>query len=164
MVEALQDAMPLDRVLVEIEDGLWLLPTRTSGFNPVSLLAGNRTPGLMADLRDRFDLVLIDSPPLAGLADGLVLGSMSDAVVLVVRAGVTKPADLTAAVRSFLEQNNTPIAGTVVFEERAHHRSARGRRARTLDGRALSPADEQDVGRPDIRRHSAEPAGRTWKD
>jgi Mrp family chromosome partitioning ATPase len=71
---------------------------------------------LMADLRERFDLVLVDSPPLSGLADGLILASLSDIVVIVVRAGVTKPADLTAATNSLLH-NMTPIAGTVVFEE-----------------------------------------------
>lgn len=116
IAEVLQSSLPLDRALVEIEDGLWLLPTRPSFVNPASLLAGSRTPAVIAELRERFDLVLIDSPPLAGLADGLVLGSLSDAVVLIVRAGVTKPADLTAATTGLL-QNMTPIAGTVVFQE-----------------------------------------------
>jgi hypothetical protein len=39
--------------------------------------------------------------------------------VLVVRAGVTRPADIAAATGS-LQHNNTPIAGLVVFEEIVH--------------------------------------------
>jgi Mrp family chromosome partitioning ATPase len=116
LVDVLQGAIPLDSALVQIEGGLWLLPTRQARVNPAGLLAGSRTFALLADLRERFDLVLIDSPPLAGLADGLILSSLSDIVVIVVRAGVTKPNDLTAATNSLLH-NMTPIAGAVVFEE-----------------------------------------------
>ena len=46
----------------------------------------------------------------------MILASRSDVVVLVVRAGVTRPSDLTAATNSLLH-NMTPIAGMVVFEE-----------------------------------------------
>jgi capsular exopolysaccharide synthesis family protein len=116
LVDVLQGAIPLEQALIQVENGLWLLPTRQARVNPSGLLAGSRTLALLADLRERFDLVLVDSPPLAGLADGLILASLSDIVVIVVRAGVTKPADLTAATNSLLH-NMTPIAGTVVFEE-----------------------------------------------
>jgi Mrp family chromosome partitioning ATPase len=84
--------------------------------NAASLLSSGHTLALTAEMRERFDLVLIDSPPIAGLADGLILASLSDVVVLVVRAGITKPADVTAAANSLLH-NMTPIAGMVVFEE-----------------------------------------------
>ena len=88
----------------------------TSLVNAASLLAGGQTSALMAQVRERFDLVLIDSPPLAGLADGLILASQSDVVVLVARAGVTKPADLTAIMHT-LHTNMTSVAGAVVFED-----------------------------------------------
>ena len=72
---------------------------------------------LSSELRERFDIVLVDSPPIAGLADGLILASLSDAVVVVVRTQLTSPADLTSVATS-LRQSHTPIAGLVVFEER----------------------------------------------
>lgn len=113
--EVLDGTESLDSALVQLDDGFWLLPTRPARVNPVSLLAGSHIFSVMAELRERFDLVAIDSPPLSGLADGLILASQSDAVVLVVRAGLTKPSDLTAATAS-LRHHMTPIAGTVVFE------------------------------------------------
>jgi receptor protein-tyrosine kinase len=116
LVEVLQGTAPLDAALVQLEDDLWLLPTRPSRVNAATLLAGSRTLPVTAELRERFDLVVIDSPPLSGLADGLILASHSDAVVLVARAGMTKPGDLTAATNS-LHHITTPIAGVVVFEE-----------------------------------------------
>jgi tyrosine-protein kinase len=116
LVDVLQGAAELERALVQVEDGLWLLPTRPAQVNAASLLSGSRTFALMAQLRERFDVVLVDSPPLSGLADGLILASQSDAVLLVVRASLTKPGDVTAAANS-LRHNMTPIAGTVVFED-----------------------------------------------
>jgi capsular exopolysaccharide synthesis family protein len=117
MVELLQGTVDLDEALVSLGPGLSLLPTRPSLINPPSLLSGSRMRAVTAELRERFDIVLIDSPPITGLADGLILASLSDAVVVVIRAGLTKPADLTNAAAS-LHQSQTPIAGLVVFEER----------------------------------------------
>lgn len=116
LVDVLDGTESLDSALVQLDEGFWLLPTRPARANPASLLAGSRTFSVMAELRERFDLVAVDSPPLSGLADGLILASQSDAVVLVVRAGLTKPSDLTAVTGS-LRHHMTPIVGTVVFEE-----------------------------------------------
>jgi Mrp family chromosome partitioning ATPase len=116
LVEVLSRASLLDEAIVQLEDGVSLLPTRPSSEDVSELLSWRRTLALMSALRERFDLVLIDSPPLAGLVDGLILASQSDSVILVVRAGLTKPADIAAATNS-LKHNKTPIAGLVVFEQ-----------------------------------------------
>jgi succinoglycan biosynthesis transport protein ExoP len=116
MVDVLQGAVDLEYTLVELRSGLWLLPTRESRVNPATLLSGERMRALSAEWRERFDVVLVDTPPIAGLADGLILSSLADLVVLVARAGLTKPQELTAATTS-LYQTHTPIAGLVVFEE-----------------------------------------------
>ncbi len=115
IVDVLQRRLSLDDALVHIEEGLWLLPSMPSRVNAATLLSGSATFELMAELRERFDVVLMDSPPLGGLADGLILGSHSDAVVLVVRAGVTRPRDFASINNGML--NITPVLGMVVFEE-----------------------------------------------
>ena len=117
MTELLQGEIGLDEALVQLEPGLSLIPSHPSSINAPSLLSGSRMRALSAEWRERFEIVLIDSPPIVGLADGLILASLSDAVVMVVRAGITKPSDLTAAAAS-LRQSQTAIAGLVVFEER----------------------------------------------
>lgn len=116
LIDVLAGTSPLDDAVVKLDNGVSLLPTRPSHEDASALLSRRRTLAVMAVLRERFDLVLIDSPPLAGLADGLILASQSDSVVLVVRAGLTKPADIAQAATS-LQHNQTPIAGLVVFEE-----------------------------------------------
>lgn len=117
MAELLQGSITLDEALVELEPGLSLIPSHSSPLNAPSLLSSTRMRALSAEWRERFDIVLIDSPPIAGLADGLILASLSDAVVVVVRTGVTAPADLLATAAS-LRQSDSTVAGLVVFEER----------------------------------------------
>jgi capsular exopolysaccharide synthesis family protein len=118
LVDVLQGAVELDDTLIELRSGLSLLPTRESRVNPGTLLSGERMRAISATWRERFDVVIVDTPPIAGLADGLILCSLADAMVLVARAGVTKPAELTAATTS-LYQTHTALSGLVVFEETA---------------------------------------------
>ena len=140
MTDVLQETAALDDALISLGPGLSLLPTHRSTINPPSLLSGSNMKRLSAELRDRFDVVLIDSPPIAGLADGLILASLSDAVVIVARTGLTKPADLTAAAAS-LGQSQTSIAGIVVFEDRqveSYYPAARERAMEIRDPAILS--------------------------
>jgi Mrp family chromosome partitioning ATPase len=116
LVDVLHGVISLKQALREVEPNVWLLPTRPARTNAASLLSGDRTFALMHAMREQFDLILIDSPPFTGLADGLLLASESDMVMLVVRTGVTRPAELTAGVDT-LVNNKIPIAGLVVFDE-----------------------------------------------
>ncbi len=61
--------------------------------------------------------MVIDSPPLVGLADALILASISDAVIVVARTGLTKPQDLRSVAEEYATEPD-PIAGLVMFEER----------------------------------------------
>jgi capsular exopolysaccharide synthesis family protein len=115
LVDVLNGVTSLEQAVRSVAPNVWLLPTRSAGTNAASLLSGNRTFALLHSMRDQFDLVLIDSPPISILADGLLLAAESDAVLLVVRAGVTRPANLTAGANT-LSNNRIRIAGLVVFD------------------------------------------------
>lgn len=104
----------LDDVLVELAPGVALLPAHAPVANPPTLLFRPRTREILAELRDRFDLVIVDSPPVGQLADGLVLASLSDGVLMVARSGVTSRDDLRAGVTE-VRQTRTPIIGLVMF-------------------------------------------------
>ncbi len=111
------DIDDLDDALVSLAPDVSLLPTQVAQLDPPSLLSNSRMRALDQVLRDRFEIILIDSPPIAGLADGLILASLSDAVVIVARTDLTSPRNLIETATS-LHQSNTPIAGLVVFEKR----------------------------------------------
>jgi capsular exopolysaccharide synthesis family protein len=104
----------LDEAIVDLEPGLSLLPAGATPPNPPSLLASGRMREMMAELRERFSLVLVDSPPVAHLADASILAGGSDAVVLIARVGLTARADLSTALAN-LRHTPTPIVGSVLL-------------------------------------------------
>jgi capsular exopolysaccharide synthesis family protein len=94
-------------------EGLWTLGARAYADNPTELLAGQRMHGVVAGLAQRFDLVLIDSPPVLPVADAMILSSYVDAVLLVVSAGQTRRGELRRTMEK-LGHASAPVVGTVL--------------------------------------------------
>jgi len=86
--------------------------------NPAELLGSARMAPLLARLRETFELMIMDTPPLLGVTDATVLAQFADAIVLVANAGRTRTGDLRAAVED-LAKSGTPIAGVVLNRDRA---------------------------------------------
>jgi capsular exopolysaccharide synthesis family protein len=92
---------------------LWLLLAGPIPPNPAELLSSGKMMELLEIAEDNYDVVIIDSPPLLGLADALVLSNLSSATVLVVDAGVTRKGVLEGALKR-LRGVNSNIIGTVL--------------------------------------------------
>ena len=93
--------------------GLYLLPSGKASLSVASLLHSTRLREWLACFRQKFDAVLIDTPPMLQLPDARVLGRLADGVVLVVRAGQTSRDMARAACQRF-EEDGTRILGTVL--------------------------------------------------
>lgn len=92
------------------------------GTEAIQLLSSARMSELLRTLRQRFDHVIIDTPPVTELADAGILGAMSDEVMLVVRMGRTPQKLVEQAVRT-LRGYHAPVAGLIATDqERARHR------------------------------------------
>jgi succinoglycan biosynthesis transport protein ExoP len=84
--------------------GLWLLPAGTTPPNPQAVLAADKTRLVVEQLSERFDVVLIDTPPLLAVSDAQSLLPRADGVVLVARVGMTQgPAARRAAAVARLD-------------------------------------------------------------
>jgi capsular exopolysaccharide synthesis family protein len=73
------------------------IPTGTLPPNPAELLASTRMQALMEHLDGQYDTVIFDAPPLNVVTDAALLGSKSDGVIVVVRAGITDRSGLRHA-------------------------------------------------------------------
>jgi len=93
--------------------GLHVLPCGPIPPNPAELLHTARFKQILGDLDTRFDRIILDSPPVAAVADGLILAGDADGVVLVVKAGVT-PRDVARRARRALDDVNARILGVVM--------------------------------------------------
>ena len=93
--------------------GLFVLPSGSPTHSIPNLLHSVRTPELISCAKEEFDTVLIDTPPMMQISDARVLGQLSDAVILVLRAGQTTRGTAKAASERFLE-DGTRVLGTVL--------------------------------------------------
>jgi capsular exopolysaccharide synthesis family protein len=94
-------------------DSVSLVPAGLCPPNPSELLDGPRFDAVIAELRGRFDCVVIDSPPALSTTDATLLATRSDGVVVVVRADQTSRANCAAAV-AMLATTSSRMLGIVV--------------------------------------------------
>lgn len=80
--------------------------------NPSELLASNKNKDLVKLLTNYFDIVIFDGAPVGGLADSVILSSIMDETLIVVRDGATTKTDLLAT-KDALSKVGANIAGVV---------------------------------------------------
>lgn len=80
-----------------------VLPVGTIPPNPTELLAGERFQTLLAELRTRYDYILIDCPPIELVADTHIIGKYVDETIFVVRAGLLERSMLSELQRIYTE-------------------------------------------------------------
>jgi capsular exopolysaccharide synthesis family protein len=71
------------------DDQVWVLPSGSIPPNPSELLGSRHMAALLHGLEERFDAIIIDTPPLLPVTDAAVLASTVDGTVLVSRCGRT---------------------------------------------------------------------------
>jgi non-specific protein-tyrosine kinase len=81
--------------------------------NPAELLGSARARELFAQLLERADMLLLDSPPTVALADAAILSTQADGVLLVLDAGRTRREVARRALEA-LNRVNARVLGTVI--------------------------------------------------
>jgi capsular exopolysaccharide synthesis family protein len=92
---------------------LYVLTAGTPPPNPAELLASSYMRDVLAQLREQYDHIVIDTPPSLSVTDAVVLSPRADAVVLVIRAGQTTKQALRRS-RDLLAQVNAKVVGVLL--------------------------------------------------
>ena len=85
---------PVPRLCYFEQAGLWFMPAGRPPNNPLDLMQSPRLAEIMDQLTEWFDWILIDSPPIAPLADASVWMRLADGILMVVREGKTQKRQL----------------------------------------------------------------------
>ncbi|MGB5632756.1 MAG: polysaccharide biosynthesis tyrosine autokinase [Waterburya sp.] len=82
--------------------------------DPTRLLSSQKMYALMERLRSsrKYDLIIYDTPPILGFADGRILSNRTDGVILVVRIGKTDRSLLKQNIDN-IQMSNVPVLGVV---------------------------------------------------
>ena len=98
-------------------ENLWLLPCGPLPPNPAELLASSRLKLLINEAAGQFDMVIVDGPPILGLADAPLLGAACRATLLVIESGKTRTRAAMEAVNRLRAAENH-IIGAVLTKYR----------------------------------------------
>jgi uncharacterized protein involved in exopolysaccharide biosynthesis/Mrp family chromosome partitioning ATPase len=90
-----------------------LFPSGTPAPNPAELLGSERMKETLHELRGVYDYVVVDSPPVLPVADSVILGTMADAVVLVIKGQATSK-EMVRQAYCKLARLNVHVIGSVL--------------------------------------------------
>lgn len=112
--EAVKDPAPVrDFVRATYSSHLWLMTSGTVGKEPNGALNPDRLRARFSELRAEFDYVVLDTPPMSVYPDAVLLGRLTDGVILVVESNSTRRESARVAKES-LEAARVPILGAVL--------------------------------------------------
>jgi polysaccharide biosynthesis transport protein len=94
-------------------DNLWSVPAGPTPPNPADMLHSERFKKFLSDLGDRFDRVVIDSPPIVPVTDSAIISTLVDGTVFVVRAFSTTRHLGFQGLRA-LRDVDSPVVGAVL--------------------------------------------------
>lgn len=90
-------------------DNLSLLPVGRYEASAAELLSTVRLPGIIAEANEHFDLIVLDGPPVLGLTDAPLLGSVAEATVVVIESRQSRTSNSTDMVRRLYDSGSQVI-------------------------------------------------------
>jgi Mrp family chromosome partitioning ATPase len=112
--DAMKDSQPMSNYARRaLLNNLWVLTAGATGGEPNGSLNPVRLREKFSELRSQFDYVLVDTPPTDSYADALLLGQMTDGIILVVGSNLTRRESARIAKESF-DTAGIPVIGAVL--------------------------------------------------
>jgi succinoglycan biosynthesis transport protein ExoP len=125
--DVLKDEATIDEVAIPVQGGaFYLLPAGTPVQDTGRLLQSPKFGQLICQLRQHYDLIIIDSPPVLPVPDALILGRWADGAVIAARYDISRFPQVERARRQ-LDNAGIAVLGTVINGMR-HSDSYYGRR------------------------------------
>lgn len=100
--------------LVPRVENLYLAPTPGPQPQAAAIIESSEMQRFLESVRGRFDMVILDAPPLIRSNDAILMEQQTDGMVLVTRPGYTEKAVLEAALEQLLETEEIRLLGAVI--------------------------------------------------
>ena len=114
LLDHVEKEVSLDEVITkEVYPNLDVLSTGGKSKNPTQVLNSAQFEAMFAVLRDRYDRIVVDSPPLAAVSDALNLLPLVDGILFVIKFNTVKRKTAVVNVRRLWE-SNAPVYGAIL--------------------------------------------------
>ncbi len=116
LVEVLNGSVTLDQALIhDAPSGAWVLPLASGGFTPKDVFGSAAMDSLLAEVRQRFDLVILDTAPTLAVSDTRILTAKADVTVFLARWRKTPEKAIVAALKT-LDQAGAHVSGVALTQ------------------------------------------------
>jgi capsular exopolysaccharide synthesis family protein len=105
--------VPVERIIQNYMENLDVIPVGPIPPNPSSLLTSKKFVDLFNKLKEQYEKIIIDLPPVLSAADALIISKYTDGLVLVVRAGGTLKHSLKIALEN-IKTSSANLLGLVI--------------------------------------------------
>ncbi len=119
IVDLLRGTSSFDQVCQSLPSGVTVIPGQVAPEDAASMLASSRAKELLKEANDRFDLILVDSAPVMAVPDNLLLLTVLDRAIIVVKASTTSKRELQKT-QKYMEQMNANILGVILNQANPH--------------------------------------------
>ena len=114
LVDFISDKISYEELIKKSSyEGVDVITRGSAIYNPSFLLTSDRFKSLMQKLRDEYDFILLDCPPVLQLTDYIHVSKVCDGVLFVVKYGQTTRSKVKEAA-ALLKKDNINVIGTVM--------------------------------------------------
>jgi capsular exopolysaccharide synthesis family protein len=107
-----------DEIIDSQYDNLDLLPSGVIVPNPSEILSGGQFDALLDYARKHYDYIIVDGPPVLGLADAPIIGAKVDATLLIIETAKLRTPNVRASLER-LKTSGTKVLGVVLTKYKA---------------------------------------------
>ena len=144
----LSEQMTVEQAVVETaQKNFYFLDAEPHIPNPADIIASRRFAKFVATLREKFQYVIFDAPPVGTFVDAAEVASLVDGTIFVIRENYTKRNDVVAAVDQLRKVDGINIIGTVMnycetesSEYYYSYYNKDGKRVKKSEGHVSAPA------------------------
>ncbi|WP_321207667.1 polysaccharide biosynthesis tyrosine autokinase [Paraburkholderia domus] len=109
----LRDGVPLDQTIITgLSPNVDFLPNGPLSAQPVELLSGASLATILAEVSQRYDVVLLDAPPVLPVTDATIFARFAGIVLLAARSGITSNGEILESVKR-IERVGATVTGVV---------------------------------------------------
>ena len=115
LTEFFYDKADIDKILLEDknQENLWILLSGQVPENPTEILDSTKTKKLVENLSEKFDYIFINTPPVDLLADGSIISTYCDGIILSIKYNDTRKEELDKAIIN-LQKVDANIIGLIM--------------------------------------------------
>lgn len=105
----------IDSIIVPVDDApnMSIIPVGTLPPNPTELLFSDRLNALIQDLRNHYDYIFIDCPPVEVVADSTIISKYADSTLFVIRAGLLR-LDMLPVIEEYYSKGSYPNMSVIL--------------------------------------------------